>query len=69
MLTKRNKNGYAVPVDCLKQECRYRHCHDCAYVGTDNIFNIIERLCKYEETGLTFGLEGTEVENEKNEQI
>lgn len=54
MLTKRNKDGYAVPIDCRLEKCRYRHCNDCAYVGTDNIFKIIERLCKYEETGLVF---------------
>ena len=54
MLTKRNKQGYAVPASCHYAECDYRHCHDCAFVGRDGLLEIIENLRKYEETGLTF---------------
>lgn len=54
MLTKRNKNGYAVPISCYYAECERRHCNNCAFVGRDNILKIIERLRKYEEIGLVF---------------
>lgn len=62
MLTKRNKDGYAVPIDCRKDICEYKHCNDCAYVGKEAIFRIIDRLCKYEEIILKF--KKCEVENE-----
>lgn len=54
MLTKRNQNGYAVPINCGKADCEFRHCDKCAFVDRDMILEIIEALCKYEETGLVF---------------
>ena len=56
---KKNWKGQIVWVECHYNECGYDelykpHCYDCAFVSHDAILKIMEKLYKYEQTGLTF---------------
>jgi hypothetical protein len=60
-LTRRTNSGHAIPARCKdKDGCDKPHCDDCYYIGEDAIRAIIEKLCRYEETGLEFPKEDDE---------
>jgi len=53
-LTKLNSDGQVVVTGCSKSTCDYRHCYDCALVSHEDMFEIMKKLNRYENTGLIF---------------
>jgi hypothetical protein len=55
-LVKKNSKGQIVWIECNYKECGYNepHCYDCAFSSHDDMRKIMNKLYKYEQTGLTF---------------
>jgi hypothetical protein len=55
-LVKKNSKGQTVIIGCPYDDCGMSspHCYDCAFVSYDNMLEIMNKLYKYEQTGLMF---------------